>query len=121
MDAGIKQKWCDALRSGKYAQTTGALKKIIGSQPTYCCLGVLVDSCSLSELVDSQWQGAWGIDDGVDDGVDTINTDHIPDEIAQKVGLDEQTQHTLSSMNDGTDGHDPHSFSEIADWIDESL
>jgi hypothetical protein len=48
MNAEIKAKWVAALRSGKYAQTRGALcntkvaedhKQVL----SYCCLGVLCD------------------------------------------------------------------------------
>jgi len=37
MPKELKQRWVDALRSGKYKQAQGALKKDGG----YCCLGVL--------------------------------------------------------------------------------
>lgn len=47
MDKAIKQRWLDALRSGKYAQGTGSLmRKIntpVGTTDEYCCLGVLCD------------------------------------------------------------------------------
>ena len=36
--------WIEVLRSGKYKQTTGALRKArINNQFEYCCLGVLCD------------------------------------------------------------------------------
>lgn len=41
------RKWVNALRSGKYKKTTGRLKGIITSKPTYCCLGV---ACEISKL-----------------------------------------------------------------------
>lgn len=37
MPKEMKQRWVDALRSGKYRQAQGALEKDGG----YCCLGVL--------------------------------------------------------------------------------
>lgn len=37
MNQAIKRKWVKALRSGEYAQCTGALY----SGGAYCCLGVL--------------------------------------------------------------------------------
>ena len=40
MNEVIKEKWCAALRSGKYKQGYTALKDIYGR---YCCLGVLQD------------------------------------------------------------------------------
>jgi hypothetical protein len=36
----VKEKWCAALESGKYAQAKGALRTAEGG---YCCLGVLCD------------------------------------------------------------------------------
>lgn len=43
MNPEIKQKWLTALRSGDYHQGTGALKKEVGPETQYCCLGVLCD------------------------------------------------------------------------------
>lgn len=40
MDAELKKKWIEALRSGKYEQAKGVLR----NGDAYCCLGVL---CSL--------------------------------------------------------------------------
>jgi hypothetical protein len=39
MDAILKTKWVEALRNGKYNQTTHSLKDSLG----FCCLGVLCD------------------------------------------------------------------------------
>lgn len=42
MDADIKQRWVDALRSGDYTQASGALRRPYPDGETaYCCLGVL--------------------------------------------------------------------------------
>lgn len=43
MKYSVMKKWVKALRSGKYSQTTDALKYDTG----YCCLGVL---CAISGL-----------------------------------------------------------------------
>lgn len=39
----IKKVWIEALRSGKYAQTTGGLCKSENRKKSFCCLGVLTD------------------------------------------------------------------------------
>ena len=39
MNPEVKQKWIDALRSGKYEQGSEKLRSVTG----YCCLGVLCD------------------------------------------------------------------------------
>jgi len=49
MKKRIKKLWIDALRSGKYEQTTGYLK----TGDKYCCLGVLCD------LHAKEKDGAW--------------------------------------------------------------
>ena len=51
MKKAIATKWIKAMRSKKYKQATGALKRENG----YCCLGVL---CDISK------QGEWEEDDG---------------------------------------------------------
>lgn len=44
MNAEKKEKWIEALRSGKYEQGTSALKyRSGGGTCKYCCLGVLQD------------------------------------------------------------------------------
>jgi hypothetical protein len=48
MNPEIKQKWIDALRSGKYNQTKSNLK----SKNGFCSLGVLVDLYLLEKNLD---------------------------------------------------------------------
>jgi hypothetical protein len=43
MNQEIKKKWVAALRSGKYKQGTGKLKKSTPDGDRFCCLGVLCD------------------------------------------------------------------------------
>ena len=44
MNKEIKDKWVTALRSGKYKQTTGALRRVTADgESGFCCLGVLCD------------------------------------------------------------------------------
>jgi hypothetical protein len=52
MKPEIKQKWIDALRSGKYKQGRGYLRT---SRDEYCCLGVLCDLYS-KENPSIQWE-----------------------------------------------------------------
>lgn len=49
MDKALAEKWVKALRSGKYRQTIGTLKRGVSvdtDKPSYCCLGVLAVSCT---------------------------------------------------------------------------
>jgi hypothetical protein len=52
MNQNIKQRWLEALRSGKYKRGTGTLKaKQLGEKGyRYCCLGVLCDLYSKEKL-----------------------------------------------------------------------
>ena len=50
MNPEVKQKWIDALRSGKYEQGSGKLRGANG----YCCLGVLCDLYAQEH--DTQWE-----------------------------------------------------------------
>lgn len=49
MKEEIAKKWCEALRSGKYKQCTGRLRRPISESGElgHCCLGVL---CELSGM-----------------------------------------------------------------------
>tara|TARA_R100001244_G_scaffold121497_1_gene91124 strand:- start:646 stop:1044 length:399 start_codon:yes stop_codon:yes gene_type:complete len=57
MKTDIKQKWLEALRSGKYRKGTGQLREQ-GSKttkPRYCCLGVLCD-LYIKETGKAKWE-----------------------------------------------------------------
>ena len=50
MNPEVKQKWIDALRSGKYEQGSEKLRSVEG----YCCLGVLCDLYAKEK--ENQWE-----------------------------------------------------------------
>lgn len=92
------QKWVNALRSGKYKQTTGTLYD--EETGGYCCLGVyckVVTKDSKSYLS----EGSEGPDEAYD------KFDHI---------LGHDLKNELISMNDKG-----RSFAEIADVIEEKM
>lgn len=94
MDAKLKQKWVEALRSGKYAQANGALYDGNG----YCCLGV----CHLlitGEIPARMWDSACG---------------YPPPAPIRAIPEDIRTR--LANMNDNG-----KSFHEIADYIEKNL
>src|SRR5262249_30875840 len=105
MHREIKTKWVEALRSGKYAQSTGALQDHKG----HCCLGVLCD------LVDPE---GWG---PIDQGFYTHGEeDHVSmpsEDVLVKAGLGASDASVLANLND-VEGYD---FQKIADWIEERL
>jgi len=104
-----KQKWIEALRSGKYKQTRAKLRRQTG----YCCLGVLCD------LVDSKrWVeppalccNYFEYRDPTMEGVQP--TSMPPDDILITTGLLAPLAQQLANLNDGG-----ASFSEIAHWIE---
>ncbi len=111
MDAEIKRKWVEALRSGKYAQTKSHLRDHTG----YCCLGVLCDI-----VAPSLWEEA----DEMDDYFDHLRANSFPHpDILRQAGITDDTdsdvQHplwTAAHMND-----DGYGFGTIADFIEASL
>jgi len=91
MDAQLKAKWVEALRSGEYKQTTEVFQRDGG----FCCLGVLCDVAGKPALLDDEG-GNWAF-------VDT------------EAGL-ASVSWRLATMND-----EGASFAEIADYIEQNL
>ena len=98
MDAELKAKWVQALRSGKYDQCKHTMKDTTG----FCCLGVLMDIQGVD----------WG-------SVDDLHTAKVPD--AYNPGLSFNQMMELGKMNDGNFSGTPQPFSEIADYIEANL
>lgn len=96
MNAQLKAKWVEALRSGKFKQGSGWLER----NEAYCCLGVL---CAIQ---DDEWKLHWTND--------SMYTESLPDYL--NAGLAETDRHELAGMNDGG-----KPFSEIADFIEKNL
>lgn len=108
MDAEIKAKWIEALRSGTYRQGRGKLRSI---DDEFCCLGVLCD------LVAPK---SWALDD------DAYAMHGERGALRQSIteltgGLGGAQESILIEMNDGGRDQPRRSFSEIADYIEEYL
>jgi hypothetical protein len=99
MDAEIKRKWLEALRSGKYAQGRNALLH----EGKYCCLGVLCDAHDIA----------------IETERDTIldGSTHSYDPIRKHFGLSPEETLILTSMNDV----DELTFAQIAEYIEKNL
>jgi hypothetical protein len=111
MDAELKAKWIEALRSGKYSQAGGSLVTgLPGELQEFCCLGVLCDTQG------TQWTGEndMGLLDGAQ--VRDVGRSYLSPTILKRFGLEEEEQITLAEMNDN--GRD---FDEIADYIEKNL
>jgi hypothetical protein len=99
MDAQLKAKWIEALRSGEYVQATGLFENCPdanGYDPKaphgFCCLGVLCKTAGEPVLL-----------------AEGSNWKFVRDQIGNPTD-------TLVSLNDGG-----KSFSEIAEWIEANL
>jgi hypothetical protein len=98
MDPILKANWCKALRSGEYVQGQGTLRNDAGQ---YCCLGVLCVVAGL-ELDPS--------------GNSPVGSKDSYQPIEPLVG--DASLNALYHRNDGICGQRPHTFSEIADYIE---
>ena len=101
MDADIKKRWVEALRSGKYAQGKNWLR----NKDNFCCLGVL---CDLKDA------GAWEDGDFHFNGYDADVMP--PHEILAEASLTETQAEALARLNDNG-----RPFPEIADYIEANL
>lgn len=54
MNPEVKKRWVEALRSGKYEQGDGRLRRYRSGVETFCCAGVLCDI--LAEDVGVDWE-----------------------------------------------------------------
>lgn len=108
MDQDLVNRWIEALRSGKYTQTTGVLRN--GS--CFCCLGVL---CDVSTDM-GKWVGG-SMSDCVDYVWSDIHHNHLsgqlPKNLREAAGLSEGNEQELMGMNDRGD-----SFKKIANRIE---
>lgn len=126
MNAEIKTKWLEALRSGRYQQAESELKDDKGC---FCCLGVLC------EVVGAIWEdgetGREALVEGElinEPGGEILNNDFLGE-----IGMSNKDMVFLTRMNDGYTGV-PHAqdeddrqsipksrFAEIADYIEQNL
>ena len=107
MDKTLKQKWVNALRSGKYKQGRILFRNINNE---YCCLGVLCD------VSGSIWTHHWSDDYYIPDS----NYGLMGTFISYKrddLGLLEEHECVCIKMNDDEN----KSFIEIAQYIEENI
>lgn len=109
MDKYFKKRWLKALRSGKYKQGMGSLKR----DDRYCCLGVFAEDCGILVPVQAPYArfGAIALRYGK-----ASSTTSLPTAVCEAIGLSAEAQGHLIEMNDYG-----HSFKQIADWIEEHL
>jgi hypothetical protein len=112
MDAEVKRKWVDALRSGDYEQGMNRLRR--GNR--YCCLGVL---CSVA--IPGEWRRDHSRTEGDDVFIFRTPDGDVEYSISDNsgiltgIGLTEPQEADLITMNDKQDAD----FNKIADYIEE--
>lgn len=99
MDAAIKAKWLEALRSGEYRQGEGTFV----DEGKHCCLGVLCEVVGKPPML----KGAKGYGFSNYEAIDGV--------------LERSPASLLERMNDGVGRYRKRTFPEIADWIEEHL
>lgn len=114
-----KEEWIDALRSGDFRQTTGALKAVSmdGSTVGYCCLGVYAEICGIDSDRSGPAEMHFIFPSAVT-GHPVITTSLPPTDWCIEQGLTPWLAHTLANMNDGAADMRPHTFAEIADFLE---
>jgi hypothetical protein len=115
MKAKMKQKWIDALRSGKYKQGDGYLCNTDeNGVDKHCCLGVLAEVAgvkreilygkeTLTEIGRSRWLGTWA-------------KSGEPEYETHKPSTHTTLQRKLAAKNDSK-----WSFKRIATWIQKNV
>ena len=117
MNGRLKKQWVEALRSGNYKQSRGALCEVgVGGREYFCCLGVLYDIAAVGDWEkDAPETSAWGIPFDPDkDAPEDIEWGYLPSWVLRKVGLNQDQQQGLAILNDDIDS----TFSTIADYIE---
>lgn len=119
MDQELKTKWIAALRSGDYKQ---GVSKLCSSSNQYCCLGVL---CEVAEIPKFSFKQIKLLDIGnwvflaEDYMYYKFDSTRYESTNIQPRDFDIENCHiqNLISMNDEQN----HSFSDIANWIEEII
>lgn len=115
MEAKLKAKWVKALRSGKYAQAEGQLRRNGG----YCCLGVL---CEIAPGVKLDESG--NASTGRYPYEEHLGFSDLEGPGCKLFGIPKRVHNRLIQLNDGEDAQglrtDPKNFNQIADWIEKS-
>jgi hypothetical protein len=115
MNTEVKQKWIDALRSGKYDQGSEKLRSVTG----YCCLGVLCDLYAKEHNQEWEFRGItetnlqpqdyWYFED---------QSEFLPDSVRDWAGLPFGNPNVRVDVTDNDDEDDWFYNDEIANLND---
>ena len=124
MNKEVKKLWLDALKSRKYAQGKGRLRKTSLGSDCFCCLGVLCDLSISNHNAASRWSEvpSFGItrkfkfnDEG--DGYAGLP----PYEVMNWAGLTTSVAQNLSMINDHPRTLENDHFAEVIESIESTL
>ena len=108
MNKTIKKKWLAALRSDKFTQGEGSLKRTQDGTVRHCCLGVLCEAMGV------KWKKPVG-STGYYSYKGSVAT--LPQKIMDEAKISLDTAHKLIEMND----EKKRSFKQIASYIERYL
>jgi hypothetical protein len=103
MTAELKQKWIEALESGKYKHGQNYLKKWEMGGAEYCCLGVLADVYNKNGWMGCSWRD---------------RDQEFSDCQLKQFGMTRENQAKLIDINDHDDTKD---YSKQTEYIKENL
>lgn len=112
----VRAEWVKRLRSGKYMQGTGALRRtpVLSEQDKFCCLGVLCEIAVEQGVIPPPARngaaGSWNY--GPSDAIPAYVT-MPPPKVLQWAGLGQMSANLLASLNDKGE-----TFGEIAKRIE---
>lgn len=128
MNKEIKEIWVKALRSGKYTQCKGALRKDFSDQKYFCCLGVLCDLHRklVLKTSDKVWIKRKNANKEDKTYVRHMHVEFLPASVADWAGIPlnggPTTRVPLEHGNDLAHHNDNGvTFNEIADIIEKEL
>lgn len=107
MKPTLVKAWVKALRSGKFKQTNGVLREVVGDNVAYayCCLGVLAEVCKTKTALDRD-----DLEYALRDA--SCLVDDFPE-----IGLTNYQEEKLIAFNDDKEW----SFRRIATWIEKTM
>ena len=114
MNTEVKQKWIDALRSGKYEQGSEKLR----SQQGYCCLGVLCDLYSQEKNQDWEFRGDKDYLQTTDYWYFEDQSEFLPDSVRDWAGLPVGNPNVRVDVTEADDENDWFYTDEIANLND---
>lgn len=112
MTKKLGKKWLEALRSGKYKQGVGALRRETLEGEKFCCLGVLcdiVDSSMWKAIGNPKLYYYYG-----DQSRSTCISGYPPAWVCKKAGISKRAAMQLTYLNDVKQ----YSFEQIAGHVE---